>query len=175
MSRAAELESLLAEIPSSPTGAGTVERLVLRPEQGVRETPETLEFTPEEGVVGDTWRPGTEYGTDNQVSLINVHVARAIAGDDDRMPLSGDNLLVDLDLAEAALPVGTRLRAGSALLEVTPQPHLPCESFAARYGLDATRLVGAGVKAGLRSRGVLCRVLEAGAVSVGDRIAVEPA
>jgi hypothetical protein len=41
----------------------------------------------------------------------------------ERWALAGDQLFVDLDLGAENLPPGTRLAFGSAVIEVTKQPH----------------------------------------------------
>ena len=51
------------------------------------------------------------------------------AGDRERWALAGDQLYVDLDISEANLPAGTRLALGSAVIEVTPEPHTGCVKF----------------------------------------------
>ena len=89
------------------------------------------------------------------------------------MPLSGDNLEVDLDLTEANLPVGTRLTIGSAQLEVSADPHRPCKKFHERYGASAVKKVARANKRGRRGRGLLASVLSAGEIRAGDVIRVE--
>ncbi len=72
---------------------------------------------------------------------LNVMSARVIdlvaAGDRERWALAGDQLYVDLDLSEENLPPGTRLALGSAVIEVTDQPHTGCAKFSARFGAAA--------------------------------------
>jgi len=164
-------------LPPSPRDAGRVERLVLRPRggpHGVRETPESVRMTPEDGVVGDSWIDDERGSADTQISMINTHVISSLAGGDTgRMVLSGDNVQVDLDLSEANLPVGTRVRMGEVLLEVSPAVHRPCGSFAERFGATGAKKVARALRRGLRGRGVLLKVVEAGEVRVGDEIRVE--
>jgi MOSC domain-containing protein YiiM len=164
----------IARLPRSPLDGGTVERCVVRRGTGERDTPDAVHVSPEGGVEGDRWAADAHARAGNQVSLVNVHVLRALTdGDPRRMALSGDNLQVDLDLSEANLPVGTRLAIGDALLEVTPDPHRPCRSFAERYGAIGAKRVTRANRKGLRGRGVLARVVRGGTVRVGDRISVE--
>ena len=87
--------------------------------------------------------------------------------------MAGDNLVVDLDLNEANLPVGQRLRAGEVLLEITDVPHTGCAQFAERFGPDAVRYINSSQRKKLRLRGVFARVLEAGTIQVGDRVRKE--
>jgi MOSC domain-containing protein YiiM len=104
------------------------------------------------------------------VTLMNVRVTELICADGQPLDLPGDNFLVDLDLSEEALPAGTRLRIGSALLEVSAEPHTGCKKFSARFGLDA--LLWVNEHRDRRLRGMNCRVVEPGAVAVGDAVAV---
>lgn len=164
------------QLPRSPRDVGAVVGLVLRPPglgTGARERVETLRVTVEGGVEGDRWSVDEERLGADHVSLINVHVLASVAGDDpDRRALSGDNLHVDLDLTEENLPVGTLLEVGSAVLEVSSQPHQPCAKFHERYGETAVKRVLRANRRGRRGRGVLCTVHRAGELRVGDRIHV---
>ena len=161
----------LARLPRSPRDEGRVDALVVRPPGtvGERETPDRVELNAD-GIVGDKWAADPEAPDGTQVSLINVHMARAVGGE--RAPLTGDNLHVDLDLSEENLPVGTRLEMGSAALVVSEVPHRPCGSFLERFGARAAKRVARAGRTGLRGRGVLCRVGQPGVVEVGDVIRV---
>jgi MOSC domain-containing protein YiiM len=65
-----------------------------------------------------------------------------------------------------ALPLGQRLRVGNSLLEVT-KPCTPC------HQMDEIRN---GLQNALRGRrGILCRVVEGGAIHRGDRIELQSA
>jgi MOSC domain-containing protein YiiM len=67
-------------------------------------------------------------------------------------------------IALETLPLGERLRAGEALLEVTK----PCEPC---HQMDEIRQ---GLQEALRGRrGLLCRVVESGRIRRGDRIEIE--
>ena len=163
-----------ARLPRSPRDAGTVEGLVLRPARGERRSVDELRVTPEAGVEGDLWSREPDRRVGTQLSLINVHLLRALAdGDAIRMALSGDNLQVDLDLSEENLPPGTRLEVGEALLEVSTEPHRPCRLFHQRFGAIGAQRVARANRKGRRGRGVLASVLRAGTIRVGDPIRVE--
>jgi hypothetical protein len=162
-----------ARLPASPKDEGRVVRCVVRPARGERATPETIRVSPERGVELDRWVADPARRPGNQVSLVNVHVLRSLAGGEERMALSGDNLQVDLELSEQNLPVGTRLTIGSALLEVSADPHRPCAKFHERYGASAVKKVVRASKRGRRGRGLLATVLRAGEIRVGDAIRVE--
>ncbi|MBK8181324.1 MAG: hypothetical protein IPK67_21070 [Planctomycetes bacterium] len=160
-------------LPRSPRERGSVHTLVLRTGPGLRATPEELELVPGRGAVGDAWvgHPHSEPG--NELALMNVHVLRAVCeGDDSRMSLSGDNLLVDLDLSEENLPPGTLLSVGTALLRVSPTPHRPCKKFVERFGATAAKRIARANRIGRRGRGVLCTIERPGRVRRGDAIEV---
>ncbi len=80
----------------------------------------------------------------------------------------GENLTIE-GLDSADLVLGDRLRIGAVLLEVTA-PRIPCVTLAARIGDKGM------VKRFLNAShpGAYARVLEAGAVSASDGVAVIP-
>jgi MOSC domain-containing protein YiiM len=98
-------------------------------------------------------------------------VARLLAGE---QPLSrfGDNLFLELDLSQANLPAGRRLRIGEAILEVTPKPHNGCKKFVERFGEAALRLVSDAELRPRNLRGLHLRVVVAGEVRPGDAVEV---
>jgi MOSC domain-containing protein YiiM len=167
-------DSWFESLPRSPRDRGRVERCVVRTGRGERATPAAIELVAGRGVAGDSWASHSHSSPGNQVSLINVHVLRSVAdGDEGRMPLSGDNLHVDLELSEENLAVGTVLRIGTATLRVSPVPHRPCRSFVERFGATAAKKVARATRIGRRGRGVLCEVVEGGTIRAGDEIRVE--
>lgn len=160
-------------LPRSPKERGSVHALVLRTGPGQRATPEQVELVAGGGVVGDAWKTHAHSEPGNEVALMNVHVLRAVCeGDESRMALAGDNLLVDLDLSEANLPPGTLLEIGSAVLRISESPHRPCKKFVERFGATAAKRVARANRIGRRGRGVLCTVERAGCVRRGDAIVV---
>jgi len=66
------------------------------------------------------------------------------------------------------LPAGTRLALGSAVVEVTAQPHTGCKKFVARFGPDAMKFVNSPVGRRLNLRGINAKVVRPGVVRVGD-------
>lgn len=168
-----ELDLWYDALPRSPREDGEVIRCVVRTGPGERATPDSIEVRVGQGVAGDSWPVHVHSAPESEVSLINIHVARAVAdGDEARSPLTGDNLQVDLDLSEANLPPGTLLEIGTAVLRVTAYPHRPCKSFIARFGDLHTKRIARAFRTGKRGRGVLCNVERDGTMAIGDRIRV---
>lgn len=174
---AAELAAGLDHVRASPADGGTVALVVARPGAGDRTELAEGRLDPEVGLVGDDWRARgsrhTEDGSaelERQLTLMNDRAATLFAVDPARRALAGDQLYVDLDLSEATLPAGSRLRVGTALVEITEKPHTGCAKFVERFGPAAARLVNQPEGRALRLRGVNARVVEAGTVRPGDAV-----
>src|SRR5215467_7030225 len=128
---ASELESGLDDVVRSPRDGGVLEMIVRRPKVGEREILDEGQLDLVEGLVGDSWKirssKRTADGTphpDMQLNLINARLVALVSQDKGRWHLAGDQLYVDLDLSASNLPPGTRLSIGSAVIEVTAEPHL---------------------------------------------------
>lgn len=168
----------LAHIAASPADHGVLDLIVRRPDIGEREILATGELSLESGLVGDSWErrpssrtPDNTPHPDMQLNVINARVSRLVAGDDDeRRALAGDQLHVDLDLSPENLPAGTRLAIGTAVIEITDQPHTGCPKFSARFGADALRFVNTGPGREMRLRGINAKVVVAGTITTGDTI-----
>lgn len=167
----AELEAGLRALPEAPRDEGRVRLIVRRLPDGTRETPETAALSREEGVQGDDWSRRPPRDPEAQLAVMSRDVALLLANGQ-ALTVAGDNLVVDLDLSAENLPTGTRLRVGAALVEVTPKPHNGCRKFAARFGPGALHLVQAKPTRHRNLRGIYWRVVEPGAVRVGDAIRV---
>ncbi len=167
----AELEARLRALPGSPREVGRLALIVRRRADGVRESPERVCLSPEQGVPGDAWSRRPPRDPEAQLAVMRRDVAELIANG---QPLSlfGDNLFVDLDLSAANLPAGARLRVGAALVEMTAEPHDGCRKFKGRFGQDALRFVQARSTRDQNLRGVYWRVVELGEAGVGDPIEV---
>jgi hypothetical protein len=172
-----ELDALLDHVLAAPAEQGTVTMVVRRPAEDAREILGVGRLTVADGLEGDDWKhrgssrtPDGGPHPDMQRNVISSRVIAALAGTDADRALAGDQLHLDLDLTEANLPAGTRLRVGDAVIEVTDQPHRGCAKFSARFGADARRWVNAGDRGGLRLRGLNARVVHPGEVRPGDRV-----
>jgi hypothetical protein len=171
----AELEAGLDAIRASPREAGVLEMIVRRPAVGVREILEEAELDIARGLVGDTWHtrrsgrtPDGSPHPDMQLNIMSSRAAALVAERKDRWALAGDQLFIDLDLSEKNVPPGTRLAVGSAILEVTAQPHTGCQKFVERFGREAMLFVNSSVGRELHLRGINARVVQPGVISVGD-------
>jgi MOSC domain-containing protein YiiM len=163
------LEAGLDEIRRSPMDHGEVVLIVRRPAEAERETLTEAYVDTVAGLVGDGWRSGRADPA-RQVTVTNARAIALLAQSPERWPLAGDQLYVDLDLSGRNLPPGAQLEVGSAVLEVTAEPHRGCKKFAARFGLDALRFVNSTVGYALNLRGINTRVVQAGVVRPGDVI-----
>lgn len=173
----AELEAGLDTIRQSPKNEGVIALIVRRPQVDAREVLEKGELDLAEGLVGDTWKvrrsnrtPDGAPHPDMQLNIMNARVIALVAQEKDRWPLAGDQLFIDMDMSQENLPPGTRLALGSAVIEVTDQPHTGCKKFEARFGLDALKLVNSPVGRQLQLRGVNARVAQPGVIRVGDLV-----
>jgi hypothetical protein len=171
----AELEAGLDEIRRSPGDQGVLEMIVCRPRVDAREVLAEGALHPLEGLVGDSWRTrGSSRTADGsahpemQLNVMNSRVIALVAQSRDRWPLAGDQLYLDMDLSEENLPPGTRLALGTAVIEVTAQPHTGCKKFVARFGLEAMKFVNSGVGRQLCLRGINAKVVEPGVIRVGQ-------
>lgn len=170
-----ELEAGLDHISRSPADSGVLELIVRRPAIGVREVLATGELDVRTGLVGDTWhqrassrmKDGSPH-PDMQLNIMNARTIALIATSRERWQLAGDQLFIDLDLTPENLPPWTRLAIGSAVIQVTDQPHTGCAKFVQRFGVDAMKFVNSTVGRRFNLRGINARVVQAGTIRVGD-------
>jgi hypothetical protein len=173
----AELEAGLAVVRQSPKDGGRLEMIVRRPRVDAREILEEGELDLEMGLVGDTWLERGSSRTadgsahpDMQLNVINARLLDLVAQDQARWQLAGDQLVVDFDLSEENIPPGTQLAIGSAVIEVTAQPHTGCQKFVARFGREAMLFVNSPVGKQLHLRGINARVVQPGTIRRGDEV-----
>ncbi|MCB9698992.1 MAG: MOSC domain-containing protein [Alphaproteobacteria bacterium] len=165
------VEALLADLPPAPTDRGTVRTLVARGPEEARSTPASVALTVEGAFPGDRWSAAKDPERRQQITVMEEPVGLRIANGQP-MTLFGDNLVVDLDLGSANLPVGSVLRVGGATVEVTDKAHTGCKKYGERFGTDALAAISTPERKPRRLRGIHVRVVTPGDVAVGDAIEV---
>jgi len=170
-----ELNAGVEHILASPADAGELKLIVRRPDIDERETPQQARLDVEQGLVGDNWlargsrhMPDGAADPEMQLNIMNSRVVDRVAGSQDRWPLAGDQLFVDMDLSGDNLPPGTQIALGDAVVEVTEPPHTGCKKFAARFGVDAMVFVNSGRGKTQNFRGICAKVVKSGDIGVGD-------
>jgi MOSC domain-containing protein len=162
----AALEAGIASL-RAPLDEGTVDLLLARGPNGERHLPQEAVLTLREGMPGDRWAAQEKYGPDYQLATTRTDFARLIANGQP-LELHGNNLFLSLDLSSENLPEGTLVRAGEALLRVTPVAHNGCKKWVQRFGLHPMQLNLDRAHRHLHLRGIYLRVVEEGRVRVGD-------
>jgi MOSC domain-containing protein YiiM len=145
--------------------------IVSRGAGGRREILERARLTAEAGVPGDAWGRQGSRNPEGQITVMEIDVARLIANGQPLL-LFGDNLFLHLDLSVGNLPPGSRVRAGTAVLEVTAKAHNGCRKFLGRFGEDALRFVSKPELRARNLRGIYVRVVEEGEIGAGHRVEV---
>jgi hypothetical protein len=172
-----ELQAGLDTIRQSPRDSGALEMIVRRPKTGEREELVVGKLDPAVGLVGDNWLTrGSRFSSDGsaqpdqQLTVMNSRAIALLAQDKARWKLAGDQLYVDFDLGVENLPPGSRLKIGTAVIELTDQPHTGCKLFSGRFGAEATKFVNSPEGKRLRLRGINAKVVQAGEIRQGDRV-----
>ena len=170
---AAELKAGQDHVMRAPKDGGELKLIVRRPAANERETPSTGELDVLTGLVGDSWKDRPSDRSDDglahpdmQLNIMNARVIELIAQQPDRWQLAGDQLYVDMDLSDENLPAWTRLAVGSAIIQVTDQPHTGCAKFVQRFGPAALRWVN--TQKGLNFRGINAKVIQSGTIRQGE-------
>ena len=166
-----ELEVAFRALPSAPKDSGRLTHIVRRPTKDTREVLRKARLSPEAGLPGDNWSQKPSPDPTAQLTVMQTGVAEMVANGQS-LALFGDNLFVDLDLSVANLPIGSRLRVGEAVVEVTPMPHDGCHKFNTRFGSNALRFVNTKPTRHLNLRGIYWRTIEAGEIEVGSSVQV---
>lgn len=173
----ADLEAGLVQVRRSPKEQGVLEWIVRRPRVDEREVLREGTLDLSQGLMGDSWKHRSSSRTpdgsphpDMQLNVMNSRLIALVAREKERWQLAGDQLFIDLDLSEENVPPGTRLAVGSAVIEVTAQPHTGCKKFAARFGADALKFVNSPLGRQLQLRGINAKVVQPGVIRVGDTV-----
>lgn len=166
----ARLAAGLDHVRMAPRDIGSVELIACRPAIDERLELESAELDLDRGLVVDSWSTRGHPNLKAQITVMNARAAQLFARDRSRWSLAGDQIYVDFDLSAANIPPGTRLAVGSAVIEVTDQPHLGCQKFTARFGAAARELVNSPEGTSLNLRGINTRVVQSGTVRVGDTV-----
>ena len=172
-----QLDAGLDQIRQSPADGGTLLKIVRRPDVDLREVVDEGRLDVDDGLAGDTWNvrgsastPDGSANPEAQVTIINSRALDLMAQSEDRWQLSGDQLVIDIDMSMENLPAGTRLSIGSAVIEISEKPHTGCVKFADRFGNDALRFVSTPLGRDMRLRGVNTRVVQSGTIRAGDTV-----
>jgi len=172
-----ELEAGMEHIRQSPRDHGVLRMIARRPAVDEREVLTEAELNLQDGLVGDTWNVRvSKHSTDGkpnlyaQLTVMNARCTELLAQDQERWALAGDQLYVDFDLSDENIPPGTRLAIGSAVIEVSAEPHTGCKKFSARFGVEAMKFVNSPEGKRLHLRGINAKVIQAGKIRVGDTV-----
>ena len=169
------LEAGIDYILDTPDDKGLVHMIVSRPETGIRKILKSASLDTIEGLIGDNWKDRGSSSTsdksadpETQITIMNSRVIELIAQTNDRWKLAGDQLFIEIDISRNNLPPGSKLKVGSAVIEVSGKPHTGCQKFSQRFGLDALKFVSTPMGQELCFRGINARVMKSGIVTVGD-------
>jgi hypothetical protein len=134
-------------------------------------------FDPGRGAIGDRWERKTWlYLPDGspdprvQIAVCNSRVLSLMQEASGVYPHPGDTVFTDLDLSEKNLAVGSRLRIGEAVIEVSDVENDACAKFAAQYGGVIFRWIRRPENRALRLRGLFAQVIAGGRVRRGDAV-----
>ena len=105
-----------------------------------------------------------------QLTIMNARVIGLFAQDKANWALAADQLYIDMDLSADNLPPGTQLAIGSAVVEVSAQPHTGCDKFESRFGADAAKWVNSPAGRALGLRGINARVVQPGVIWTGETV-----
>lgn len=172
-----ELNARLPHICEAPRDVGEIHKLCFRPGFRKREFVDELTLSVTEGVIGDRWK---EYGwlklPDGaadpriQVCILSKRVLDCVWQEGDGVDYPGDTMIVDMEMSEANLPVGTQLQVGSAIIEVSDVFNNACTKWVARYGKQSRQWINLPENVPLRLRGILCRIVQDGDVKLSDHV-----
>ena len=173
----AECEAALAHINAAPLDGAVIERLCFRTDYAERSFPETLELSVERGIIGERWAhsawlklPDGSPDPRIQVSIFSQRVVDLCWRDRAGTLHPGDPIVVDMNLGVENMQVGTRLQAGTSIVEVSDKFNAACVKWKKRYGDESLRWINMAENRPFRLRGILCKIVQDGVVRVGDRL-----
>ena len=173
----ASLDAAIPHILSAPKDKAPIEMLCNRPDFRERNFTDRLNATVEGGIencrfLKAPWLTLEDGSGDPriQVSILPRRTLDLVWSENDDAPHPGDTFIVDMDLTEENLPVGTRLQAGSAVLEVSDYWNNACTKWKVRYGSDALDWVREPANIPLRLRGILCKIVKDGVIENGAKL-----
>ncbi len=168
------LDAAISAYRASPADRGSVELIAVRPAEGERRVVQSASVASESGVEGDNWleRAAAEGEVSHhaQVTLMNSRFVAAVTPAGEGWEIAGDQFYVDFDISHDNAPAGSRFQIGTAIVEISEEPHTGCAKFSKRFGRDVLRSTMTDEGKRLRLRGVNARVIESGVVTRGDAI-----
>lgn len=173
-----ELDRRRAALPPLPGDSALVESLAVRPgPPGMREARDEIELDPVRGALGDRWErktwlylPDARPDPRVQLALCNTSLLALMQAAAGTQHHPGDTIFSNLDLGEQNLATGSRLRVGTAVIEISDVENDACAQFAEHYGEVVFKWIREPANRALRLRGVFARVVVGGKVRVGDVI-----
>ena len=170
------LDAAVAHILNAPKDRATITQLCIRPDYGKRKFVRRVHALRETGIAGcrfarAPWLQLPDGSGDPriQVSILPQRVLDLVYNpnnpEDAQTVHPGDTMVVDMDLSERNLPIGTLLQAGSCVLRVSDKFNDACVKWRHRYGQDALDWVRATPE--YRLRGVLCEIFVDGIIEDG--------
>lgn len=172
-----ELQAALPHIRSAPVDECPVEMLCLRPARNQRKIVDRITMTVASGMPGERWLTEPwmrlEDGSPDpsiQVSILPSRVMDLVWRDRIGTPHPGDPIVADIETSYESFPVGTRIAAGTAVLEVSDVFNDGCVKWKTRYGAAAKDWLVLPENRPLRLRGLLCRIVKDGEMTTADRL-----
>lgn len=171
-----ELEAGLEHILAAPKEAA-IDLLCRRPDFGQRDFRQELSLSVSSGIENERWTKHPwmrlEDGSPDpriQVSILQKRVLDLIWRDRENVVYPGDTMIADMDLSEENLPVGQRVQAGSAVLEVSDVFNTACAKWKVRHGRESYDWINQPENVKYRLRGVLCKIVVDGVARRGDML-----
>jgi len=172
-----ELDRALPDVPVASKNGTKVEMMCSRPDRIQREFPEVLKFTVDGGIEGDyemdkPWLKLPDGSPDPriQVSIISRRMLDLVRLDRENTTHPGDAIATDLDMTHENLPVGSRLKVGTAVVEISDVWNDGCAKWKVRMDRPANDWISAPEHESLRLRGIYCRIVGDGEVWLNDTI-----